>query len=184
MAHILILNGNDRDNHSAFDSYLRRLGELLVSSMHRVTLMALREMDILPCQACRSCWVKTPGECVLEDDMRYVGQTYIQADFVLLASPVHMGFSSALLQTAIDRLRPLLHPYTEVDRGQVHYMARYTSYPPLGLVLGKRAECDEHDLGIIQDLYQQIALSLKTRLSFVRLTQEPVEEVVRAFDRL
>jgi len=111
---ITILNGNPDVNNAKFDNYLKNLSDLLESSNHTVTILKLREWDIKYCTGCFGCWVKTPGECVVPDDTRDIRREYIHSDFVLFASPVIMGFTSALLKKAHDKRIPLLHPYFEL----------------------------------------------------------------------
>jgi len=102
----------------AFDDYLKRLSDALASDGHAVTVFELREMDIKYCIGCFGCWVKTPGECIVPDESRDVRRAAIHSDLVLWASPVIMGFYSALLKKVTDKFLPLLHPYTVVDQGK------------------------------------------------------------------
>jgi multimeric flavodoxin WrbA len=87
---ITILNGNPNADNVKFDNYLKELSDLLDSNNHTVTILKLREMDIKYCTGCFGCWVKTPGECVVADDMRDIRREYIHSDFVLFTSPVIM----------------------------------------------------------------------------------------------
>ena len=101
--HITILNGNPDESNQSFDDYLQRLSDALTSDDHGVTVLTLREMDIKYCTGCFGCWVKTPGECVVDDASRDVCRAAIHSDLVLWASPVIMGFYSALLKRAADK---------------------------------------------------------------------------------
>ena len=101
---ITILNGNPDAVNTAFDGYLNRLSDELTSDGHAVTVFGLREMDIKYCIGCLDCWVKTPGLCVSADEARDVCRAYINSDFVLWASPVIMGFYSALLKKVTDKI--------------------------------------------------------------------------------
>jgi len=65
---ITVLNGNPHADNTAFDDYLARLSDELVSDGHAVTGFDLREMDIKYCIGCFGCWVKSPGECRSKDD--------------------------------------------------------------------------------------------------------------------
>lgn len=46
---IAILNGNPNRDNAAFDGYLKRLSEELVSDGQAVTVFTLRDMDIQTC---------------------------------------------------------------------------------------------------------------------------------------
>jgi hypothetical protein len=181
---VVILNGNPDESNVAFDGYLERLSVALTSGGHRVTVLTLREMEIQYCTGCFGCWVKTPGECVVADESREVCRAAIHSDLVLWASPVIMGFYSALLKKAADKYIPLLHPYTVVDQGEAHHLARYDRYPLAGLLLEKGSGTDEEDIEIISQIHRRTALNFKTTVPFVRLTTDPVEEVAREIGRL
>jgi multimeric flavodoxin WrbA len=181
---ITILNGNPDVNNAKFDTYLKNLSDLLESSKHTVTILKLREKDIKYCTGCFGCWVKTPGECVVPDDTRDIRREYIHSDFVLFASPVIMGFTSALLKKAHDKLIPLIHPYFELVQNEVHHLSRYDKYPLMGLLLEKGTDTDEEDFRIISDIYRRDAINFKTSFCFATLTSDPVEEVANEINRI
>jgi multimeric flavodoxin WrbA len=179
---VTILNGNPSPENAAFDGYLRGLVDALKAGQHVVTLLPLRDMDIKYCTSCWGCWVKTPGECVAKDDSAEVCRAVINADLVLHASPVIMGFYSALLKKTTDKLIPLIHPYAAVDQGEAHHRARYRRYPLLGLLLQKGD--DDEDIAIIPQIYSRTALNFKSTVALAKLTSDPIEEVAREIDRL
>ena len=181
---ITVLNGNPDADNAAFNDYLKRLSDALASDGHAVTVFELRGMDIKYCIGCFGCWVKTPGECIVPDESRDVRRAAIHSDLVLWASPVIMGFYSALLKKVTDKFLPLLHPYTVVDQGEAHHLARYDKYPLVGLLLEKGADTDDEDIKIISDIHRRTALNFKSRLSFAKLTQAPIEEVAREVNSL
>ena len=177
---ITILNGNPDENNTGFDGYLAQLSDELATSGHDVTSFELREMDISYCIGCFGCWVKSPGECRSEDDSTVVSRAYINSDFVLWASPVIMGFYSALLKKVTDKFIQLVEPYMVFVDGESRHAARYDRYPLVGLLLEKGPDADDEDISIIADTHKNTALNFKSRLVFTKLTYEPVEEVVQA----
>ena len=182
---VVILNGNPNVDNVQFDDYLKNLTDLLESRKHKVAVLQLRDMDIRYCIGCFGCWVKTPGDCSnAADSTRDIRYEYINSNLVLFASPIIMGFTSALLKKAHDRLLPLLLPYSEVDQWEVHHVPRYDKYPQMGLLLGKSKDTDEEDIEIISDIYRRDAINLKTSLCFTKLSGDPVEEVTDAIDRI
>ena len=181
---ITILNGNpDAQNH-VFDDYLKRLSDVLLSYNHSVTTLHLREMDIRQCIGCWGCWVKTPGVCIVKDDSYDVCREYINSDLVVFTSPVIMGYTSALLKKAQEKLLPLVLPYFEMVQNEVHHLARYDKYPLMGLLLEKSKDTDEEDIKIISDIYRRDAINVKTSFCFTRLTSDPVEEVANEINSI
>ncbi len=174
---ITILNGNPQP--SALDDYLSGLATSLEADGHDVAQLDLRSMPLRYCIGCWGCWVKTPGECVARDASLEMDRAVINAEFVLWAAPLKMGFPSELLKRAQDKHLPLIHPYMVVDQGEAHHLKRYDRSPRLGLLLEKEADTDARDLQIVSDIYCRTALNFKTRLEFALTTEAPLAEVSR-----
>ncbi|MBN2159186.1 MAG: flavodoxin family protein [Spirochaetes bacterium] len=177
---IVILNGNPDPNARELERYIDALTAELAAKGHEVNAHTLRDMNIRSCTGCWSCWVKTPGMCAQHDDMPVVYTSVMAADLVLFASPIIMGFVSALLKRANERFIPLIHPYLVIDRGECHHLKRYTRYPELGLILHKGADADDEDIKITSDIYARIALNFKTTLRFSIQTSQPIQEALHA----
>jgi multimeric flavodoxin WrbA len=174
---ITILNGGPEQG--ALDAYLAELKLALEAGGHGVTQLDLRELTLRYCIGCWGCWTKTPGECSNRDDSREMDRAIINADFVLWASPLKMGFPSELLKRANDKHLPLIHPYMEVDQGEAHHLRRYPKSPRLGLLLEPEADTDARDMQIVTDIHCRTALNFKTRLEFSLTTDTPAVEVAR-----
>jgi len=93
-----------------------------------------------------------------------------------------MGFTSALLKKAHDKLLPLLMPYVEVYHFESHHVSRYDKYPLMALLLERQDNSDDEDIHIISEIYRRDALNFKTTFSFTKLTSDPVKEVVNAIN--
>jgi len=172
---ITLLNGNPTP--SPFDAYLLQLQTTLEGEGHAITRLDLRDLPLRYCVGCWGCWVKTPGECISRDASLEMDRAVINADFVLWAAPLKMGFPSALLKMAQDKHLPLLHPYMVVDHGEAHHRKRYPRYPRLGLLVEREPGTDERDLQIVTDIYCRTALNFKTRLEFSLTTGTPAAEL-------
>src|ERR1700690_898865 len=135
---ITILNGNPIA--SLFDTTLDKLSASLREEGHSVTQIDLRDQPLRYCIGCWGCWVKTPGQCSNGDaTCLAMDRAVINADFVLWAAPLKMGFPSSLLKMALDKHLPLIHPYMVVDQGEAHHLKRYAHYPRVGLLIEKEA---------------------------------------------
>jgi multimeric flavodoxin WrbA len=181
---VTILNGNPDASNTLFDDYLKKLSGTLSSDHNEITTFTLRDMDLKYCRGCWGCWVKTPGECVVKDNTREIRRQFIHSDLALFASPVIMGFTSALLKRAHERLLPLIHPYFELVDGEVRHLARYDKYPLMALLLEKGEDVDEEDIKIISDIYRRDAINFKTSFCFTRFTSDPIEEVANEINGL
>ena len=177
---ISILDGEQQLGDTSFTSYIDALAAVLGELGHTVNWLHLRDLDIGQCLGCWGCWVKTPGECVLKDDGERVCRSVIRSDLTLLASPLVMGFPTALLKRMIDRLIPLIHPYIAIVQGEIHHRKRYRRYPRLAL-LTRRGEGDTvEDAAIVKAVFERTALNFKSRLVCAHDMSTPVEEVAHA----
>ena len=74
------------------------------------------KLTIKYCRGCMACWFKTPGQCVIKDDMTAFLKTEIEeADIVILASPVYVDGFNAQLKTVLDRCFAFLDPLIITD---------------------------------------------------------------------
>jgi hypothetical protein len=144
----------------------------------------LRDMNIRYCVGCWGCWVKTPGECLSKDDTAEICRAVIGSELTVFASPLIMGYPSALLKKTLDKLIPLVHPYTTLVQGEVHHVARYPAYPKFALLLEPEEDTDPEDLVIVSDLFKRSALNMKSNLAFSHVTTRPVEEAIHEVNRL
>jgi len=173
---ITILNG-EPEFGSAFESYVRKVADRLQLSGHTVKMLHLRELDLKGCSGCWGCWVKTPGECTKRDESALVCKAAIEAELLLLASSIAMGFTSALLKRAADQMIPLVHPYFLVEGGECHHRARYANYPKFALLLGPGADTDAEDIEITTVLWKRMARNLKSGIVYTAVSNRNPEEV-------
>jgi len=97
---ILILSSSPRKNGNSdilCDEFMRGA----IESGNSVEKIRIPDKAIGFCRACNACL--TTGECVIKDDMQSVLQKIIDADVIVLASPVYFYSVSAQIKTLIDR---------------------------------------------------------------------------------
>jgi multimeric flavodoxin WrbA len=172
---ITILNA-EPDASSPFDAYLHEYQARLVANGHAVTRLDVRDLDLKGCSGCWGCWVKTPGVCVKRDDSARICRAVLGSDLTVLASPMRMGFTSALLKRAADQMIPLVHPYLVIDRGEMHHRPRYERYPLMGLLLAPGIDTDAEDLEITEHLWSRMARNMKSSLVFTTIATVSAKE--------
>ncbi len=116
MKKILILSGSPRKNgNSDFlcDEFERGAAE----AGHDVEKIRVAEKKIGYCRACYAC--KDTGVCAIKDDMTDILQKMIDADVIVLASPVYFYSIDAQLKTLIDRT---VARWLEVKNKEFYYI--------------------------------------------------------------
>lgn len=180
---IMIVNGNPV-GEDPFDEYLDDLAEGLKQRGHDLERFDLREMKLIPCTGCFSCWFRTPGLCVLPDDSDRIRRSFVHADLALFTSPLIMGLFSALLKNLLDKLVPLVLPHLTVVEGEVHHHLRYRRQPMLGAILGEEDDTTGEDLAIVHALFERNALNVGGRMALFETTARSKGEILDAIDSL
>ncbi len=180
---VVIIDGSPEAR--GLSEYIGKLEGELSSRRHEVKVFALRDLELKYCVGCWSCWWgPTCGECVFPDSSSHVWAETINSDLLVVASPVIMGFLSALLKQAQDKMPVLLHPYIEIVDGELRHRKRYDKYPKWGLLLEKGEDTDEDDIEIITEIEKHAARNLRSSLYFTALTTDSVKDVSDEIDCL
>ncbi len=74
-----------------------------------VEYLALKDMNIKDCLGCHACILKGESKCPLKDDTALLQQKMMEADGVIITSPVYAMSISALLKRPIDHFSYLWH---------------------------------------------------------------------------
>jgi len=139
----VIFNGA-REDDPVINAIEASLIKLLAENGWEVKAIALREKQIAGCLGCFGCWVKTPGICVIDDYGREAAKKIVQSNLMIWLTPVTFGGYSSELKKALDRSIPILLPYFESYKGQIHHKMRYDRYPRL-VVIGTEPRNTEYE---------------------------------------
>jgi len=75
-------------------------------------LLRLANSEVKPCDACLSC--RKTGECRIKDDFKLIFDKMVQADGIILGSPVYFGSATPQAKALIDRAG-----YLSIAKGRV-----------------------------------------------------------------
>ena len=102
MSNIVILIGSVRKGGNT---------ELLVEEFakgarknNNVEIISVADYNISPCVGCNSCYEREGHNCFQQDDMEIVYSKLVEADILVVASPVYFYGISAQLKILVDRL--------------------------------------------------------------------------------
>lgn len=108
------------------------------------------------CMGCFGCWIKKPGECVINDKMGSINRSFINSDAVFYLSPVVFGQYSSNIKNALDRWLPNVLPFfiTQKD-GSTMYPPRYKEYPAQ-IHIGYGDELTEDEMNLFSSITRRI----------------------------
>ena len=78
----------------------------------KTELLTVRDKDIKPCDGCLSC--KKTGECHIKDDMQLVYEKMLNADGIVIGTPVYFWSISGQAKVLLDRTHALRFPHLKL----------------------------------------------------------------------
>jgi multimeric flavodoxin WrbA len=81
------------------------------------------DLNISPCKACYTCWIKTEGKCILNDDAINILEKVRAADIVIWSIPLYAYSAPSHCKTLMDRTMCFNSPeiYIGLDGRTHHY---------------------------------------------------------------
>lgn len=115
---VLVLNGSPRGERSN----TMQLTNAFLKGMQRgmdceIETVPVYRKNIRDCLGCFCCWTKTPGSCVISDDMKEILEAYVAADVVLWSFPLYYYGMPSRIKALMDRLLPTNLPFMAVSEG-------------------------------------------------------------------
>jgi multimeric flavodoxin WrbA len=78
-----------------------------------------------PCHGWYSCWLQTPGLCIMHDVTEFLGkQIAFCGEFIIISKNLYGGFS-AEIKNALDRSISSALPFFCVRNNELHHQPRY-----------------------------------------------------------
>ena len=120
---VLVINGSPRGENGNTMHLTRAFLE--GAKWTDAEIIDVCKLDIKGCIGCFTCWTKTPGECVLKDDMKNILPKIIAADVVIWSYPLYYFNVPGQLKIFIDRQLPLVLPEMSADTESGGHPSRY-----------------------------------------------------------
>ncbi|MCL1965326.1 MAG: flavodoxin family protein [Firmicutes bacterium] len=88
-------------------------------------IINVSKADVKGCLGCYACWNKTPGKCVLRDEMSDILPKLVAADVLIWSFPLYYYGIPGNLKNLIDRQLPLLLPFMAEDNENGGHLTRH-----------------------------------------------------------
>jgi multimeric flavodoxin WrbA len=132
---VLALNASPRGGgQSKTEFLLNHLVQGMEEAGAEVEVVELRKKKINYCSGCFTCWTKTPGICIHQDDMtKELFPKWLAVDLVVYATPLYHYTVNAAMKAFIERTLPVLKPFFEHGGEETRHPLR--SEPPKVVML-------------------------------------------------
>jgi multimeric flavodoxin WrbA len=113
---ILVLNGSPKGERSNNLKITRAFLDGMCSKQrHNINIVNISEKDIQHCRGCFTCWTKTPGKCVIKDEMGELIEQYINADLIVWSFPLYYFGMPSKIKAFLGRTLPTSLPYMTIN---------------------------------------------------------------------
>ena len=155
----LYINGSNRNKNCY--TVLKDLKE------EKDKLIALSEKNIQYCLGCCRCIDNLENYCVIKDDMQEIYNDMLEADKIIIASPVYMNHITGILKNVIDRLNPF------ANHGNLKGKRIFL------ITIGQMSEEENEEIASsIEKYFESISEFMEFKFHFVKnLTSGDIEEV-------
>ena len=103
------------------------------------------------CSGCFGCWIKTPGICVINDDLQFAAYTLGEAEQFIIISEITYGGYSFDVKQFLDRSLGYIQPYFTKRGEEMHHVSRYAARLDL-IVIGYGAKSERE-----KDVFRKLA---------------------------
>ncbi|MCL2446038.1 MAG: NAD(P)H-dependent oxidoreductase [Oscillospiraceae bacterium] len=111
---VLVINGSPKGERSS-TMHLTRAFLQGAGWEEHAEIIDISKVNVRGCTGCYCCWEKTPGKCVLNDDMAEFLPKIRQADVLITSFPLYACYFPGQLKCFNDRMLPLSTPYMDKE---------------------------------------------------------------------
>jgi multimeric flavodoxin WrbA len=161
---IIAFNGSPRgkrgNTYIMVEAFLKGAEEAGAQVEH----VLLVKKKISNCTGCFRCWVRTPGKCVIDDDMSPLLDKMRTTDLIVFATPLYVDNVSGIMKNFMDRILPLGDPHLVKDeKGESRHPARHGKTPKIAVI----SNCGFPELShfqVLELLFRRIARNLHSEV--------------------
>ena len=133
---------NKKNDGSSFENIVKNI---MANDDYSYKYFNLRHMNITTCLSCASCAHRTPGKCVVKDDMPDIIRAIAISKGIILITPIVFGGYSSHLKKAVDKFTLIGLPLYEVKKGEMVHPMRYGYKHLLGIGISQKNNLREEE---------------------------------------
>jgi multimeric flavodoxin WrbA len=161
---ITIFNGSPRAENGNTHVMVEAFMKGAVQAGAEVENVFLLKKEINHCRGCFSCWLKTPGECVIKDDMAELLEKFVNSDIVVFATPLYIDNVTGIMKNFMDRIIPVADPHFGKDKGgECVHVARFEKIPKL-VIISSCGFPEQSHFQVLELLFKRISRNMRTEV--------------------
>jgi multimeric flavodoxin WrbA len=161
---IIIFNGSPRAENGNTHFMVEQFTKGAEQGGAEVENVFLAKKDIKPCRGCFSCWIKTPGDCVIKDDMAGLLKKTKGADIIVFATPLYVDNVTGIMKNFMDRIIAAGDPHMEKDKnGETVHVNKHGKTPKL-VVISNCGFPEQSHFQVLELLFKRIARNMRTEV--------------------
>ena len=162
---IVVLNGSPKGKSSSTNimasAFLKGAQEAGAETIN----IFLAEKEIKHCRGCFCCWFKTPGKCVIKDDMAEVISRLEGVDVLVLATPLYFDNISGILKNFMDRSIVVGNPHFQKDpNGECRHLKNEEKPSPKLILMSNCGFPERSHFQVISHWVKRAALNMHTEV--------------------
>jgi multimeric flavodoxin WrbA len=124
----------------------------------------LAEKQIAACKGCFACWLKTPGKCVINDDMPELLKKIAISDIIVFATPLYVFNVTGIMKNFMDRMIAAADPHFEQDEnGASRHIATRANAPKI-VAISNCGFPEQVHFKVLHSLFEVLAHHMHTEL--------------------
>lgn len=123
-----------------------------------VEFIDLKKLKISNCIGCFSCWIKTPGKCIIRDDAIKIYPKIAASKKLMYVSKIRYGSYDTVMKTMLERAIPIQQPFIRLYDGETHHVQRNVSLKE-AVIIGY-GNIDDEEKEIFKELVKRNAKNM------------------------
>ena len=161
---ITVFNGSPRAENSNTHFMIEQFTKGAEQAGAEVENIFLAKKEIKPCKGCFSCWLKTPGRCIIKDDMAELIEKLADSDIVVFATPLYVDNVTGIMKIFMDRIIAAGDPHIEKDEnGESVHVTKSEKRPKL-VVISNCGFPEQSHFQVLELLFKRIARNIRTEV--------------------
>ena len=161
---VTIFNGSPRGKKGNTHFMAKEFSKGAEQAGAEVENIFLVKRKINPCRGCFTCWIKTPGICVIYDDMAELIQKFVGSDIVVFATPVYLDNVTGIMKNFMDRLIAVADPHFEKDEGGECVHIGRPEKPAKLVVISNCGFPEQSHFQVLELLFKRVARNMRTEV--------------------